>query len=109
MGSFISTRSIRQPCGTNSPNCTAIRNLLANTPKQPHHTPGVGYATVVWQLWCPLLPFREGILAIGVAGYDKEEVGEAVDSLKGIGVFPGVAGDDEAALRAAHDCTSDIE
>ena len=55
------------------------------------------------------LPLREGLLAVGVAGEDEEEVGEAVDDAHGVGMLVRVSGGDEATLRAARYRAGDVE
>src|SRR5918998_1429972 len=96
-GSSISTKSIRQPRGTKTPNSTATRNLLGSF--RTHHT---------LMVYAGTLPSREGGFLVGVASDDKEQVGEAVCGLEGVGVRTGVASGGEAALRAAHHRAGDV-
>src|SRR5215211_673579 len=55
------------------------------------------------------LRLREGLLAVGVAREDEEEVGETVDDAHGVGVLARVSGGDEATLRAARYGAGDVE
>src|SRR5215210_2300674 len=57
----------------------------------------------------PPLALREGLLTVGVAREDEEEVGEAVDDAHGVGVLVCVSGGDEATLRAACYGAGDVE
>src|ERR671921_66401 len=97
-GSSISTKSIRQPCGTKTPNSTATRNLLGSF--RTHHTL-MGYAGT--------LPSGEGGFVVGVASDDKEQVGEAVYGLEGVGGGAGGGRGGGGALRAGHHRASDVE
>ncbi len=42
------------------------------------------------------------MLAVGIASHDEEQVREAIDHLKGVGVILGEARSDYAALHPAH-------
>src|SRR5215211_2111730 len=72
------------------------------TPRVPYHTrPRMGGQTG--------LALRKGLLAVGIARENEEEIGEAVDDAQGVGMLVCVSGRDEATFRAARYGAGDVE